>query len=371
MKGFISFLLALLLCVGVGGGAYMLYKNQDKIELPSINSGNTSVEDSEGSVDKPPVEDSTGNGNTSEQEKPTTPETPEEPSEPELSVPTNEASLIESRMQMMGGAQVLVGEDEEKEPAIRFTCLVENSLVDEVNADENKTLAILLAPKDYFDTINLDNYTYIDWVKGFADAEKKVMLTTYESFGKYDDDTSYMRFTISNVLFNNMNRDFVALGVLIDNSTSTPAYKYSKLPDGQTYRSNARSVLYVSGAALNAYALGEASFTDAQVDKLKSYVGMVVDKKNGLTEPSGNNTLPVLTISNGTSVKIALSETHQMKWALAPDMELPMRFVSTNESVVAVNADGLITAKAYGTATVNVYVAGIKYAVAVTVSSNA
>ncbi len=53
MKGFISFLLALLLCVGVGGGAYMLYKNQDKIELPSINSGNTSVVDGEGSTDKP------------------------------------------------------------------------------------------------------------------------------------------------------------------------------------------------------------------------------------------------------------------------------------------------------------------------------
>ena len=184
---------------------------------------------------------------------------------------------------MLAGASVYMGDDETLDPAIRFTCLIDNELKAEVEADENKSLAILVAPLDYFEAVNANSTTYIDWVNAFAEAEKTVIMSVFDGYGTYNDYTSYMRFTLANVLYNNMNRKFVAMGVLIDNSSGTPTYKYSAMPEGQTYRTNARSVAYVAGAALNAYAMGLETFTEERAAKLRTYIDMAVDKANGLS----------------------------------------------------------------------------------------
>ena len=246
MKKILYFLLCILLCIGIGGSAFVLYKNFGTDKEPTTQGGDVTIDDGKEGVtdfDEPPA-DNSGSGSSDGSDDTQT----------ELTPPADETSYIAEGMEMLAGASVYMGDDETLDPAIRFTCLIDNELKAEVEADENKSLAILVAPLDYFEAVNANSTTYIDWVNAFAEAEKTVIMSVFDGYGTYNDYTSYMRFTLANVLYNNMNRKFVAMGVLIDNSSGTPTYKYSAMPEGQTYRTNARSVAYVAGAALNAYA---------------------------------------------------------------------------------------------------------------------
>ncbi len=366
MNKIVSFILALLLCAGVGGGAYALYKHYNPQDNPTIENPVENPDDS-GTTDSGNSENG-GNTNSGETQ------TPEiAPMDVPLSVPTNVTSLVESRLTMVGGAQVYFGEDDEDlEPAIRFTCNVGATLADEVNADENKKFAMLVAPMDYFDSINPDNKTYLDWVAEFNKANKTVILSEFTSIHENDDGSGYFRFTLANVLYNNMFRPFVAIGVVIDNTSGTPVYKYAAMPDGMNYRTNARSVTQVAGAALNANALGEASFGDDQVAKLKSYINMAVDNLNGLETPTDDNSMPTVEIAGGNSVSVATGAIHQLSWKLNPYNKyfvLPARFVSTNTNVATVDASGEIKGVSAGTTTVKMYVAGEVYTVSVTVTA--
>ena len=365
MKKIIYFLVCLLLCVGIGGGAYAIYKSLEK-KTPTTQGGNANVNDGEDGVtdfDDPPASDS-GNTNKPDDSTDTEEDTP-------LTPPENEVSYIAEGMEMLAGASVYMGSDESLDPAIRFTCLVDNELVEEVNADENKSFAMLFAPLDYFDAVNAESTTYVDWVNAFADAGKTVVMSVYDGYGEYNDYTSYFRFTLSNVLYSNINRRFVAMGVLIDNSGSEPVYKYSAMPEGQTYRTNARSVAYVAGAALNAKAMGLDNFSDDKAAKLRTYIDMAIDQVNGLSEYVANGDMPEVTITSGTTVKMGLNGTHTIQGTLAPDnLDVPVKFVSSNESVATVSEDGVIKAISYGTATITMYVAGEAYTISVTCSSD-
>ena len=363
MKKILYFLLCILLCIGIGGSAFVLYKNFGTDKEPTTQGGDATLDDGKEGVtdfDEPPA-DSSGNGSSDGSDDTQT----------ELTPPADETSYIAEGMEMLAGASVYMGDDDSLDPAIRFTCLIDNELKAEVEADENKSFAILVAPLDYFDAVNSDANTYIDWVKAFADAGKTVIMETYDGYGTYNDYTSYMRFTLTNVLYNNINRRFVAMGVLIDNSSGTPTYKYSAMPEGQTYRTNARSVAYVAGAALNAYALGEADIPETQVTKLQSYINMAVDKCKGLTEATDDGSMPVVTLTTSNSVMMPLSGTHQIGLELEPAaLNVPARLVSSNESVATVSETGLISAVSYGSATISIYICGEVYTVSVTVSSN-
>jgi hypothetical protein len=358
MKKILYFLLCLILCVGLGGSAFILYKNLAPEKTPTTQGGDANADDGVGDAagfEEPPTN---SDNSTDEEETPLTP-------------PADETSYICDGMEMMAGASVYMGSDSSLDPAIRFTCLIDNELKDAVEADENKSFAILAAPLDYFDEVNPDSTTYIDWVNAFAEANKTVILTTYDAYGTYNDYTSYIRFNLTNVLFNNINRRFVAMGVLIDNSGETPVYKYSAMPEGQTYRSNARSVAYVAGAALNAHAIGETEIPEEQHAKLLTYIDMAVDKANGLSEYTNNGDMPEVTITSGTSITMGLNGSHTIDGTIEPaGLDIPARFVSSNESVVTVNEYGVLYARGYGSATVKMYYAGVEYTFSVTCSSN-
>ncbi len=364
MKNFLYFLLCLLLCVGIGGSAFVLYKNYATDDTPITSNGDAVVDNENDSVtDFDEVDDTnTGGGSTDNGSTDT---------DVELTPPANETSLIAEGLEMLGGAQVYMGDDETLDPAIRFTCLVDNTLKEEVEADENKSIAILVAPLSYFDAVNTENETYVDWVNVFAEQGKTVILSVFDGYGTYNDYTSYVRFTLSNVLYQNINRRFVAMGVLIDNTSGTPVYKYSAMPDGQTYRTNARSVAYVANAALNANALGETDIPEAQLTKLRSYINMAVDNANGLAEATDDGSMPAVTITSGQTVLLPLSGTHQIDLQVTPaDLDITARVVSSNESVAYVSESGLISGRGYGSATVTVYIAGEAYTISVTVSSS-
>lgn len=363
MKKVLYILLCIILCIGIGGSAFLLYKVVNEDKAPTTQNGDVILDDGKDGVtdfDDPPTDSSGGNNSDNEDNTP-----------PELTPPEDEVSYIAEGMTMMGGAQVYMGDDEELEPAIRFTCLIDNELKAAVEADENKSFAILTAPLDYFEAVNTDANTYVDWVNAFADAGKTVILTTYDGYGEYNDYTSFIRFTLANVLYNNMNRKFVAMGVLVDNSTGTPTYKYSAMPEGQTYRTNARSVAYVAGAALNAYAMGLENFTEDRAAKLRTYIDMAVDQANGLSAHTNNGDMPEVTITNGTSVTMGLNGTHTIEGTVEPvGIDIPVKFVSSNESVATVNEFGIVSAHGYGSATITLYIAGEAHTISVTCSSN-
>ena len=361
MKKIIYFLTSLLLCVAIGAGAFSIYKSLTP-ETPTTQNGDASINDGKGNAtdfEKPPVTDNSGNGNGSTEED--TPLTP----------PENEVSYIAEGMEMLGGASVYMGDDESLTPAIRFMCLVDNKLVEEVNADKNKSFAMLFAPLDFFDAVNAESTTYIDWVNAFAEAGKTVVMAVYDDYGEYNDYTSYFRFTLSKVLYSNINRRFVAMGVLIDNSGAKPTYKYSAMPAGETYRTNARSVAYVAGAALNAQAMGLDNFSDEKAAKLRSYIDMAIDQANGLSEYVANGDMPEVTITSGTNLKMPINGTHTINGTLEPEnIDVPIKFVSSNDTVAKVSDTGVITTHSYGAATIKIYVAGQVYTISVECSSN-
>ena len=358
MKKILYLLLCLILCVGLGGSAFILYKNLgwgDK--TPTTQGGDATINDGEGDAGKfnepPEIPDDTSGGNT------------------ELTPPANEVSLICEGMEMMAGASVYMGSDSSLDPAIRFTCLIDDELKNAVEADKNKTLAILVAPLDYFDAVNSDSSTYVDWVNAFADAGKTVVLSVFDDYGTYNDYTSYMRFTLANVLYDNINRKFVAMGVLVDNTGDTTVYQYSAMPEGETYRSNARSVAYVAGAALNAHANGETSIPETQRAKLLTYIDMAVDKANGLSAHTNNGDMPEVSITSSTNIVMGLNGTHTITGGIEPvGIDIPVKFVSSNEGVVTVNEYGVLYARGYGTATVKMFIAGQVYTFSVSCSSN-
>ena len=363
MKKILYFLLCILLCIGIGGSAFVLYKNFGTDKEPTTQGGDITIDDGKEGVtdfEEAPA-DSSGNGSSGGSDDTQT----------ELTPPADETSYIAEGMEMLAGASVYMGDDETLDPAIRFTCLIDNELKAEVEADENKSLAILVAPLDYFEAVNANSTTYIDWVNAFAEAEKTVIMSVFDGYGTYNDYTSYMRFTLANVLYNNMNRKFVAMGVLIDNSSGTPTYKYSAMPEGQTYRTNARSVAYVAGAALNAYAMGLETFTEERASKLRTYIDMAVDKANGLSAYTNNGDMPEVTITSSKSVTMALNSYHTIEGTVEPvGLDVPARFVSSNESVATVSEAGIVYARGYGSATITLYIAGEAYTISVTCSSN-
>ena len=156
--------------------------------------------------------------------------------------PVNATSYIANGLEMVSGASIYLGE-EEYEPAIRFTCNVSGAVKSEVDGSSNKELAFLVAPVEYFDQVNPNNYTYMDWVKAFENAGKTVIYSPLEEGNFYENGNDYIvRFRLQNVLYKNMNRNFVCMLVLKTTSGSSVTYKYSAYPAGVDYRSNARSL---------------------------------------------------------------------------------------------------------------------------------
>lgn len=367
MRKILTILLALLLCAGIGGAGYALYKTYSPDADKPVVENPVETPDDGGNTDSGENGGNTDNGGN-EQDTPTI-----APMDVPLTVPANVTTLVESRMTMVGGAQVYFGEtDEDLEPAIRFRCDVGATLYEEVMADENKKFAMLVAPMDYFDSINPDNKTYIDWINEFNKANKTVILSEYGNFSAQEDGSAYFRFTISNVMYNNIFRPFVAMGVVIDNTSGTPVYEYAAMPEGTNYRTNARSVTQVAGAALNANALGEASFTTDQVAKLKNYINMAVDNLNGLETPTDDNSMPTVSITGGNSVSLGANAVHQIEFSLTPYNRyfvLPARYVSSNQNIATVSASGEIKGVSAGNTTVKMYVAGEVYTISVTVTA--
>ena len=367
MKSIFYLIVSLLLCAILAGGVLVVTQGGEGIpntsqsesvrdSMEEKDSGSTSM----GNPDSGTT-DSGGNDNedSGEEEIPVV--------DIELKDPINVSTYIANGMEMMSGASVYADDDEIEGPAMRFTCLVETAVAEAVMADENKTMGILLAPLEFFDEVNVNNYTYIDWMTEFEKAGKTVIFNEFDGYGTYDADTSYVRFTLAKVLYKNINRRFAAIGVIKDNSGATPTYKYSAFADGNNYRTNARSIAYVTAAALNAHTLEIEDFTDEQLTILKGYINQSVDCANGKAEATNDGSMYAFTVKPAGPKTLSVGEYFTLETTISPNVNVPVWYRSSDESIVEVDDKGVVTAKAKGTAVIGVYVAGEAIGVTVTV----
>ena len=381
MKSFFYFLLSALLCILLVGGIYVA--TQDNTKPPDDSQTSSSVVDDEfddssdsGSINTGNnssggnMNSGTGNsgnigGGNTDSGNTDGGNTEEDNS---LKNPANASSYIESGLEMVSGASIYLGE-EEYEPAIRFTCNVSGAVKTAVDNDSNKELAFLLAPVEYFDEVNTNNYTYMDWVTAFEDAGKTIIYSPLEEGNFNANGSDYVvRFRLQNVLYKNINRNFVCMLVLKTTSGSSVTYKYSAYPAGVDYRSNARSVAYVAAASLNANALGMENFSEDDLAKLKSYVNQSVDCANGKSEATDDGSMYAFTTNITAPKTLSVGETLTVITTISPDVNVPVWYRSSDEAVIEVEDSGKVTAKGKGTAVVGVYVAGETYGIRVTVS---
>ena len=373
MKKFLYVLLCLLLIAGIGGSAVLLAKNinsDTQIEQPDDSTGDVTPDDSDSGSGNSGNNNSSGNngGNGSDSGDENTPTIPPVVEQQELVDPANVSQYIADGLNMVSGASIYLGE-EEYEPSIRFTCNVTSAVKEAVDNDANKSLAFLIAPVEHFDSVNVNNYTYMDWVTALNNAGKTIIYSSLEESNFYaNGDNYYVRFRLNNVMYKNINRNFVCMLVLATDSGNTTSYQYSKLPDGATYRSNARSIAYVASAALNAHTLGLETFSDEHVAKLKGYVNQSVDLANGLSEATDDGSMYAFNVSPTGPKTISVGQTFKVDVEITPDVNVPVWYRSTDTSVVTVDDSGNIKALKAGTAVIGVYVAGEAFGITVTVS---
>ena len=255
--------------------------------------------------------------------------------------------------------------------AVRSKFLFSNDLKNEINNNENKSFAVLTYPLSYFNSVNPNNYTYMDWITEFDTAGlDEYSLSVYDISSVEDTNSDgYCEFWyyLYGIPYKGINDELVSIGVLITtDSNGNETYKYSTFESGN-YRTNAYSLAGVAAKSLSKYALGQASYTAEQVELLKTYVNWSVDKANGLTEPTDDNSTYTVSVSP-TELTLNVGETSNINVDVAEIDNIPVSYISLAESVVTVTDKGKIKGIAVGTTVIAVYVAGVSYTVKVTVS---
>lgn len=374
MKNFFYFLLSAMLCLLLIGGIYVATQDNTNTKPPDDSQSNSSVvEDGSSNSGSTDGENSSTDGTDSETESGTEnsgnmdgDNAGENTGDGGLKEPSNVSMYLANGLTMQTGAQLSF-----EERALRFTCDITTELYNEVQADTSKSLGMLVMPRKFFDQVNTENYTYIDWIKAFdAAGLNSYIYHVYEESGIGTTSSGYcMRFKLYDIGFSAINQEIVALGVLATTATNgNVTYKYSSLPTGVTYRDNARSMAYVAAATLNAQALGMANHSADDVAVLKGYINDSVDKANGKTEATDDGSMYAFTTNITAPQSLSIGQSFKLITTISPNVNIPVWYRSSDEAVIEVDDSGKVTAKGKGTAVVGVYVAGESYGITITVS---
>lgn len=271
------------------------------------------------------------------------------------------SAYIADGVTMRPGASVYLGDDQGA--TLRFTGYMSAELKSAADSGDVE-IAFLLAPMDYFDEINPDNHLYMDWVTEFANAGKTILYTVVSEGNFQPSGDEYMvGFQLRNIMYKNVNRKYVCLLAV----KTSEGYRYSAYSNGENYRTAARSMAYVVAASLNAYALGIEDFTIEQVARLKGYINQSVDYANGKETATDDGSMYAFTTNISASQIMQVDEMFTLITTVIPDVEIPVWYQSTDESIICVDDYGNVTAVGKGTAVVGVYVAGEAFGITVTV----
>ena len=251
-----------------------------------------------------------------------------------------------------------------------FLARAAKALYEEVTANADKEIAFLTLPTLHYDKVNPNGYTYIDWITALNNAEE--ILYDYHVVEETDfitrGENYAIRYQVNDIPYALINQKLTCLAVLTTkNANGTKTYKYAALPEGETYQGNGRSMAYLAAASLNANTLGMETFTAEKLALLKGYINESVDRANGEAEPTNDGSMYAFTVNPGGPKTLRVGENFTIRTTLTPDIEIPVWYRSSDESIVEVDDNGVVTAKGKGTAVIGVYVAGETFGITVMV----
>lgn len=347
MKNFIYALIALILGGIIVFSVFKDMQNSDSASSSQVNEQSSIEEECSTNESSSELEDSSS-VNTGEGDN-------------RLTAPANVSSYIADGLQMQNGAQLNLSK---ARPALKYSMNISEQLKTDINSNANKKLAFLLMPTSFFDYLNPDNYTYIDWLSKIeATGASSYMLMDCKEYG------SEANAIFENIAYKDVNRMFTVIGVLITtNADGSKSYQYASFPNGENYRTNARSVAYLAAESLNAHKLGMENFTPDEIKKLKSYINESVDKAYEKSEATDDGSTFVFSVKPSAQQSLSVGQTFKVDVEISPGVEIPIWYRSTDESILEVDENGYVTAKAKGMAIVGVYVAGETYGITVKVS---
>ena len=258
-----------------------------------------------------------------------------------------------------------------EEKGIRFKASVTPELKKEVERDKNKSFGMVIAPLDYFLRVDVENNAEeMDWISTFAEEKMTVLtvdncavVTQSQADGTPLD--SFIQGSLTNVLYQNTNLEFLAIAYVKTTDGTNESYKYASYPEGLSYKTQARSLAYLAAEALNDKAVNYTHYSSADVTFMQGVINNSVDLANELEEATNDGSRYEVTLSE-TEKTLQLGKDFTLKAEIEENVKVPIWWHTDDTSVVTVK-NGVITAQGIGTATVSAYVAGEKYSCTVTV----
>ena len=254
---------------------------------------------------------------------------------------------------------------------IRFRARITPELKKEVESDPNKSFGFVIAPLTYFLKADVSgNVQERDWINEFKksntahlETESIRVSTKYSSDGRVLE--HYIMGGIVNVLYSNVNTDFTAFAFVKTTNGEESGYRYASYPKGTTYKTQSRSLAYVTAKALNDYMVNKTHYSSEDLATMYEFIDQSADRANGLEEPilDGSKYAVTLTESAKTLTK---GNEFELGVVITEKVTLPIWWM-TSEASVAVVKNGKITAKGAGEATVTAVVAGEVYECKITV----
>lgn len=255
---------------------------------------------------------------------------------------------------------------------IRFKATVSPELKKEVESDENKSFGFVIAPLTYFLKVDIDGeLKEVDWLKRF-ETESMVVLTLDGSavVSKAEPNGTptehFIQGSISNILYKNTNLEFMAFAYVKTTDGEKVSYKYASYPESVSYKTQSRSLAYLTAEALNDKAVNFTYYSAADVELMKGFINNSVDYANGLEEATADGSIYAVTLSE-TEKTMKAGDEFTLEVDIAESVKVPVWWTTSDTTVATVN-NGVITATGIGSTTITAYIAGEKYTCVITVT---
>ena len=279
----------------------------------------------------------------------------------------NSATTIQDGMVMMTEPDFRLNEP----IGLRSTVVITPELYKEVMEDENKNFGILFAPFNYFLKVDIDGTGDVDWVTAFEKETLSGVFVESAPVAVTSADGTLSHYihkgSIANIPYQGVNMKLLGIGYVKTVDGENVSYKYASFPDGISYKDCAYSYAYAASYKLNELKVLDLHLAQSELDILNSVINQSVDLANGLTEPTDDGSKYAVTLSD-VSKTLNVDEEFTIEVDIAEGIDTPIWWQST-DTTVAVVKNGVVKAVGEGTATINVFVAGVKYTCAITVNA--
>ena len=249
----------------------------------------------------------------------------------------------EEKMTMLTGASVRAVNDGYN--GIRFEAEVGKEI------DENAKYYVMIVPYSYMDGITGDYYAELS-----AKYSTLAVMESTPYLNEVDDgtrkaNTYYVRGSLVNLKYNNLNRKFFGIAYKELNGVRT----YAEFVEGE----NVRSVAQVSSRALNAAASKGESLSDGMKTALETFVNKAVYQANGKTETEADNAAKVEFTLDRTTLNLAPGESYTLKCANLPDnADIEILNATDNGNIATINGLTVTAGNVTGETYVKAYIAG-------------